>query len=596
MARFRLLLALLIAVTLSTVAIHTAGLDDATATGASVKHTYTLFRPVTPVPILAPAPFPDQSAVPSNLFVQLDASGNLMVASETPGVGQNTAATFNNTILTVDASGNLKVNCTGCSSGVVTAITYYVCAKANGGTCVYNGDAGTVAATISDSNNCTTKATPCATIAGAVAKFASQVLEAVVTVQLADTAGTGTDCYRPNAVTVSQITMGWSNGAAYNFDALSGGGDGETDAYPVAYVYFLGDTTTPGNVIVSGANSCAGTTETNGVGFYVNHTHVRFNGMKFQYFGPTATVSGAAVVTNNSLALMENITGLANNTANQNTAIVKARNMSLLRVAGTWNVTNASAFWAMNSILDDKTPLGCVSLTFTGNGTYTGKAIQIEELGKEYIDCGTYSFAGTGAYFAWDAQDIGEIYFNDGANVTFTFNDSNLTVAKALVNSIIQLPMCAAGFNITCTPTAFSRYAYARSGSTIYLGGTSGSGSAEADNLADSGGMVIRDWFGDTLGRTWGATQAGRLAVEGLRGLSKSVTVRQNIEGSCAFSAGTTCAVSFGTAEPDANFDIFVDTPANIGAIWVTAKATSGFTINCVTSNSSTVRWVLIGR
>src|SRR2546422_6396088 len=52
--------------------------------------------------------------------------------------------------------------------------------------CVYNGDAGTVAATIADTNDCATKATPCRTIAGTRAKIASKSLQVPVTDQLAD--------------------------------------------------------------------------------------------------------------------------------------------------------------------------------------------------------------------------------------------------------------------------------------------------------------------------------------------------------------------------------------------------------------------------
>lgn len=87
-------------------------------------------------------------------------------------------------------------------------------------------------------------------------------------------------------------------------------------------------------------------------------------------------------------------------------------------------------------------------------------------------------------------------------------------------------------------------------------------------------------------------TRAAFLVLNGK--ISASGTPAKNMEGSCTFAAATTCAVTFTTNESDANFDIFIDPPANIGAVFTTAKGTTGFTINAATSNSSTVRWFLV--
>ena len=480
------------------------------------------------------------------------------------------------------------------------ARSYFICGKANGGTCSWNGGAGVVNTTISDSNDCLTTATSCATEAGAVAKFANEVLTSnVITMNFADTAGTGTDCYQPNAVSINQLSQGFSRGMAYNFDSTSGGGDGETDAYPTGYIYFLGNATTPANVIFTGSATCAGTTSAHIVGTYINNTHVRVNGIQVQYFGSGGTNSGAGFVLNHSLGYFENMRGLHNNANNAANAVVKARNFSSLRAGGTWNVTNMSALWATQSMIDDKTPLSCLNLTFTGNSAYgsNGLAIQVEESGKEYIDCGTYSFGGTGAYTAFSAQDGGIITFNDGAPVSITFNNANMVGMWARVYSNIELNTCSNGFNITMACTAGpATYAKATSGSLILLGGTTGKGSAVTDNIIQGGARVIIDWFGDTIAQIYGAANAGVVRMMGLGSLSKTTTLGNNIENTCAFAAGTTCAVAFGTAEPDANYDVFIDTPANIGAIWITAKGTGGFTINCVTANSSTVRWFLFRR
>jgi hypothetical protein len=83
------------------------------------------------------------------------------------------------------------------------------------------------------------------------------------------------------------------------------------------------------------------------------------------------------------------------------------------------------------------------------------------------------------------------------------------------------------------------------------------------------------------------------LTIKGCQGIAAKDISANNLAGTAAFSAGTSIAVTFPVAEANANYLIFLDSPAN-QTLWVTSKATTGFTINSSVSNSTTVGWLLI--
>lgn len=83
------------------------------------------------------------------------------------------------------------------------------------------------------------------------------------------------------------------------------------------------------------------------------------------------------------------------------------------------------------------------------------------------------------------------------------------------------------------------------------------------------------------------------LTIKGCQGIAARDTAANNLAGGATFSASTTVAVTLPIAEPDANYLIFIDSPANV-THWVTSKSTTGFTINASASNSNTVGWLLI--
>lgn len=74
-----------------------------------------------------------------------------------------------------------------------------------------------------------------------------------------------------------------------------------------------------------------------------------------------------------------------------------------------------------------------------------------------------------------------------------------------------------------------------------------------------------------------------------------AVNVRFNtpLTGSKAFSAATSAAVTFITPEPTANYTVLVEAPED-RRVWITSKATTGFTINVSSASSATYEWVVI--
>jgi hypothetical protein len=76
-------------------------------------------------------------------------------------------------------------------------------------------------------------------------------------------------------------------------------------------------------------------------------------------------------------------------------------------------------------------------------------------------------------------------------------------------------------------------------------------------------------------------------------GISATTTKANNLRGTATFVAATTVAVVFGTAEADANYFVALEGNA-AGYCWVTAKATTGFTLNCAVSNSNATDWIMV--
>lgn len=76
----------------------------------------------------------------------------------------------------------------------------------------------------------------------------------------------------------------------------------------------------------------------------------------------------------------------------------------------------------------------------------------------------------------------------------------------------------------------------------------------------------------------------------GVNGLSGSKVTAFNTNGTCTFSASTTCTVTFGTAQADTSYKIQLGCNANKTFYW-SSKTTGGFTINGSSSGSDACDW-----
>ena len=379
---------------------------------------------------------------------------------------EDTAPTSDDLVMTVNDPGgtpanrkvtlsNLEKGLTGKADALGT-ITYYVCAKGAGGTCVYNGDAGTVS-TPSDGNACTTKALPCLTIAGVQGKIAHRSLTGVVTISLADTAGTGTDCYQPDAVLFSNPAEGGGNQI---FAKIL---DSGIENYPTAYIHLLGNTTTPANVKITGATTCAGTTASVKTAIEFKHTNARIQAVSLNYFD-----HGAVVGTDHTVIYAETITATSSNPDRHLGYVVEANHFSRAQLSGTWIVTN---FGTANingySYLYDRTPSGYLTLTYSSSGSDMS-AFLAQEDSHILINGGTYSFAGTGAYQAFFLLRS-RLSTNGDVATSITYNAANAKAYFVIQNS--DLWESCGGAMVTCTVTAIGKRAEAID-STIRYGGT----------------------------------------------------------------------------------------------------------------------------
>lgn len=76
---------------------------------------------------------------------------------------------------------------------------------------------------------------------------------------------------------------------------------------------------------------------------------------------------------------------------------------------------------------------------------------------------------------------------------------------------------------------------------------------------------------------------------------AKAVLFNTPLTGTATFAAATTATVTFTTAEPTANYNVAVEAPED-RRVWVTSKATTGFTLNVSASSSATYTWTVIRR
>lgn len=90
-----------------------------------------------------------------------------------------------------------------------------------------------------------------------------------------------------------------------------------------------------------------------------------------------------------------------------------------------------------------------------------------------------------------------------------------------------------------------------------------------------------------------GAQKATREWYDWFLEFAKTSQFNAALTGSVTFAAASTAAVTFTTAEPTANYNVIVEAPEQ-RTVWITSKATTGFTINLSSSSSATYLWTVI--
>lgn len=316
-------------------------------------------------------------------------------------------------------SGNGSGN--GADSGIpptailATGPTLFVCAKANGSTCVstdtgngWNGNS-TASPTIADTNSCTTVAAPCRTIAGAIGKLPISTLglisNTIAKMYLADAANTTTDCYPLTGVNLLFPTAGRMPEVIAE--------QAKSATFPSTYLYVYGNPTTPANAAVVGG-SCGSTTVGSQFALSVENGVVRVNGVFLEGYGASAVGSLAGVLQAQAGAIVygDNISHTGDGatrsitlSANGPTAMVRAGGTHTITNTGGWILARAGG----SGIPWDGLASVSANTTLTYNSSMGGAVLNVQGGGYIWPDRLTYTLSGSGGYF-FESAFPGVIY------------------------------------------------------------------------------------------------------------------------------------------------------------------------------------------
>jgi hypothetical protein len=372
-------------------------------------------------------------------------------------------------------------------------------------TCSYNGAAGVSCAPSADVTKCGSQATPC-TLSAAIQRV--QVTSSMgciqsdtpCEVQLSDVAGgiaapSGL-CYEPDGsstYTIQNLTEGYNPVDAWETAV------GTAMRYPQEYIWIHGNDTTPANVIVSGATTCAGTASSAGVGFRLVNTNARISGIQCQYFSDLGdtTVSGC-IAGMHSLLYVED----DNYTSDGKSFLVDAHRMSYLLFGNdtvTTTVTNGGLFYAPSgSHVQFVSPLGRARIAIGGTTFTTAPGLMLvnDDSYAQVDGIASLNVTTTASVCVWDAIDSGRINWSDANTFTapaqtITYNGANLTIDCAQRGSYIN-DLCRTVGQLTCNLTSFAAVAKDDTDSWIYTATSTTTGNSyTVHSCIDSGGTVV---------------------------------------------------------------------------------------------------------
>lgn len=435
-------------------------------------------------------------------------SGDVTVV---PSTGVETVAGTNGLALPVSAqvtgtnsSGQIIPSTTALTTTTGTpqlvinsARTYYICPAALT-TCVYNG-VSQAGATPSDSNAGLTMALPFATLAKAASVLQGAIINAVVTIQLANAATTND--YLPVNVIFAPGHMAGGVGK----DIFSIARYGLTDVYPTGMIQLLGDLTTPGNVIISGAAVGGGTTVSTLTGLIFQKGNYRISGIRSEYFGGTTVgfPGSAYTCTTASVCYISNVVGVGQASSTvQGTLILANGSGTLVRIGSTITLTDYGMYHGNDGAnLETVNPDGVLAVTAT-YPNYAATFIEVNEDGHAiwYGPSITMNISGAGAYSIFQAQSHGSISIaNDfaPAEVLTISSAANATIYNAAQGGYIYSECPRAGI-VTCTFSGFGTKSRSDNGGVVQeTGGTQGT---SADALIGDATIIYGPFSGSPFG------------------------------------------------------------------------------------------------
>ena len=176
-------------------------------------------------------------------------------------------------------------------------------------------------------------------------------------------------------------------------------------------------------------------------------------------------------------------------------------------------------------------------------------------------------------------------------------NAGTFTLITAVIITLIQEDVVTPDFNIANRRRSSEGWEYWSGANPVHkyvpIGGA-GNVNEWYDNAGTSARAAMEYLGGSEYMLTATLINSG-LTLAGIRAASSTAGREgNNLSGSETLSSGT-ATVTFGTAEPDANYNIYLSGDANETFYW-SSKATTGFTITSSNgSSTANVDWLIVG-